>query len=67
MQQPKTEKKKRGLTQITNWKLAAWTLYRKHHGLRCLVCSKLVDFEDADMYTMEGIDEVIIKHLGCDD
>ena len=62
---PKTKMHKRKITPVTNWRWLAWYLYRKAYGQRCVSCSKPVAEEDADMYTMEGIDEVILKHKEC--
>ena len=58
---------KRTLIPVTDWKRFAWILYRKAHGRRCVECSNYVDFDDADMYTLEGLDEVILKHKACGD
>lgn len=56
---------KRTLTPVTDWKRFAWELYLKAYGRRCVVCSKYVDFDDADMYTLAGLNEVILKHETC--
>jgi hypothetical protein len=58
---------KRDLRKVTRWKELALALYRKLYGRRCIVCSQYVDDEDAAMYTMEGLDEVILVHRDCDD
>jgi|FreactTroBogLake_1042271.scaffolds.fasta_scaffold119478_2 hypothetical protein len=56
----------RELTPITDWKNLAFTMYRKAYGRRCVACSKPVEPEEAKMYTMEGLDEVILVHEGCE-
>jgi len=53
------------LHEITDWKHLAFTLYRKAHGRRCVECSKIVEPEDAAMFQMEGLDEVILIHKDC--
>ena len=64
---PKTTTlQKRTLTRVTDYKWLAWYLYRKLYGNRCVSCSKPVDAESADIYTMEDLDEAILKHKKCD-
>jgi hypothetical protein len=63
---PKTKMpQKRTLTRVTSWKWLALYLYRKAHGRRCVSCSKPVDNEDAALYTMEGLDDLILVHKNC--
>jgi hypothetical protein len=45
----------------------ALALYRKLYGRRCILCRQYVDDQDATMYTMEGLDEVVLMHRDCDD
>ena len=56
---------KRDLRRVTDWKYLAWQLYRKQYGNRCVNCSKPVDVEDAALFQMEGLDEVILVHEKC--
>jgi hypothetical protein len=53
------------LLEITDWKQLALDLYRKAHGRRCVSCGAYVDPSDAAMFTVDGIDEVILVHEGC--
>ena len=61
----KTTPQKRTLTRVTDYKWLAWYQYRKLYGNRCASCSKLVEAGDSDLYWMEGLDEVILKHREC--
>ena len=56
----------RELLKVTDFKGLAWYLYRKLYGNRCVACAKPVDQADADLYRVEGLDEVILKHLECE-
>jgi hypothetical protein len=51
--------------RITDWRNLAWMLYRKMYGRRCVECSKPVEPEEAAMFTMEGLDEIILIHERC--
>jgi hypothetical protein len=63
---PKTKTpQKRTLTRVTSWKWLALYLYRKLYGRRCVSCSKPVGDDDADLYILDGLGEVILKHKEC--
>jgi len=53
------------LYPITDWRTVAWTLYRKMYGRRCVACSKPVELEEAALFMMEGLDEIILTHEVC--
>ena len=56
----------RELLKVTDWKKFAWFLYLKLYGRRCVECSNYVDYADADIYTLEGLDnEIVLFHKAC--
>ncbi len=58
----------RELLKVTDWKKFAWFLYLKLYGRRCVECSNYVDYADADIYTLEGLDnEIVLFHKACHD
>ena len=58
----------RELLKVTDWKKLAWFLYLKSYGRRCVKCANYVDYADADIYTLDGLDnETALFHKACHD
>ena len=53
--------------RVTDWFGLAMRLYRKMYGRRCAECSQIVEETEAALFTMEGIDEIILVHERCID
>lgn len=56
----------RKVRRVRAWKVVAWRMYKKFYGTRCAKCSQPVKPEDAAVYTMDGLDELILTHRKCE-
>ena len=51
------------MAQIMNWKSLALNLYMRHHGRRCVLCSKPVEKKEAQIEVRDK--ELYLMHKEC--
>jgi hypothetical protein len=61
----KTSTLPRKVRRLTNWRETAVEMYVRFYGNRCVKCSRPVKVEDAALWSMDGLYDLILTHRKC--